>query len=307
VIYITGATGFIGQPLCNELYKAGFSVCAITRRMLAAKHILGDHVKVMSWNEAGVPDLVFDKEDAIINLAGENVGRGVWCKKKKQKIMASRMDATEQLVEAIRQSPSKPATFIQASGIGYYGDGGDDVLTEESAKGAEFLSDVAAQAEACAPALEEMGVRVVMLRTAVVLGAEGGALPRMLQPFKAHVGGVPGSGRQFISWIHLDDEVRAILHVLKNQNLRGPFNLSAPDTVDARTFFKQIGHVLGASAWLPIPAWVIKLMTGQKGQELILSSKRVVPKKLLESGFEFSYPSLKQALENILKKYKGES
>lgn len=302
MIIVAGATGFVGRALCTLLCERGLRMSAVTRAPDAARRVLDPRVKVVSWSALNDPDASPLQEPvaAIVNLAGENVGRAKWNAAGRERILRSRIDAIARLGEAIARFEKKPAAFLQASAIGYYGDGGEEPLAERSPAGGEFLSGVALEEECFAETLSRYGIRTVSLRTAVVLGNGGGALPRMLAPFRWFAGGVPGNGRQYISWIHLADEVRAIAFLLQRSELSGPFNLSSPHPVDAATFFKTLGRVMGRPAWLPLPAPAIKLFMGAKGEELLLSSKRVIPERLLQAGFAFSHPHLEDALRSIL-------
>lgn len=294
-ILVAGAAGFIGRHLCAALAEKGCRLRIVTRDADKAKKILGNNIQVATWQNLRIAD-----SDAVINLAGENVGNGRWTARKKEKIMNSRLRSLDRLIDAFRTSPKKPGTFIQASAIGYYGDGGDKLLDESAGLGREFLSGVVSRIEERFSGLQKFNVRCAAIRTAVVLGKDGGALPRMVEPFKYGIGGVVGSGQEYISWIHIDDEVGAIIYLLENMNLSGSFNLSSPNPLKSSEFYKTIGKVLKKPSFMKLPPLAIKMLLGQKGEELLLSSKRVVPKRLLEAGFKFKYSDLKTALTDIL-------
>ncbi len=234
----------------------------------------------------------------MINLTGESLAGKPWTEKQKEKILNSRIKTTSTIVEAINRLETKPEVFIQASAIGYYGSRGNDTLGENNSPGDGFLSEVTERWEEEAKKVDNT-VRLVLLRTGIVLGPDGGALQPMARPFKFGFGGHIGSGKQWFSWIHLDDEVRAIQFLLENRDARGPYNLTAPDPVRMKTFSKELGRVLKRPSWFHVPAFLIKLFMGQMGEEMLLVSQKVHPDKLLEDGFKFQFSELRMALTNI--------
>lgn len=300
-IMITGATGFIGRHLTALLVKDGCEVTAVSRDIAKARNILGDAVNCVAW-DGRRPDIlapVLESQDAIVNLAGENIGKGSWTSDKKRSILESRVSAGETVTRAISLARNRPKTLIQASAIGFYGDRADAILDESASNGEGFLAQVTREWERSSEAVETLGVRRVIIRTSPVLHRSGGSLPQMMLPFKYLIGGVIGSGMNWFSWIHLNDEIGAIRFLLNNDTLTGVFNLAAPAPVTMREFFKTLGRQMHRPSWLKTPAFIMKLLLGEKADELILSSKRVVPKRLLEAGYKFQFSDIESALEDI--------
>lgn len=300
-VVITGAAGFIGEALCSRL-AGRYEIVALSRNPAKAHQTLGASARVVHWDgkARGEWEREIDGAFAIVNLAGDNVGSARWTKAKKARILDSRIDSANALVEAVGRVDKKPRVFIQASAIGYYGPRADDRLDETSDPGSGFLSSVCQQAENAARHVEQAGIRYVAIRTGVVLGLTGGALPRMIRPYRLFLGGHPGPGSQWFSWISLEDETAAIEFLIKNENLTGPFNLTAPNPVTAKQFAKTLGRTLNRPAWLPIPACALKLILGQMAKELILTGQRVLPNRLTEAGFEFKHKDLQRALTALL-------
>lgn len=301
-VIISGVTGFIGKALCRELIEAGYEVVGLSRNPAKGKELFPDQVKVVKWDAEsgeGWSDYV-DGVYAIVNLAGENIASGRWTEKRKQRILESRLNAGKSVVRVVQKVKNKPNVVIQASGIGYYGDRKDEILDESSAPGTGFLVEVAKQWEETTKKVESMGVRLVIIRTGVVLGPDEGYLSRIMLPFRLFAGGYMGSGSQWIPWIHIDDEVRAIRFLMEREDLYGVFNLSTPNPFTSRDFSKVLGKVMRRPAWLPVPGFVLRLFLGQMAKELILSGQRAMPKRLLESGYEFLYPKTEPALRQIL-------
>ena len=238
--------------------------------------------------------------DAIIHLGGEGIGDRRWNKKRKRKIKDSRVESTKLLSEAICSMNTKPECFILASAIGWYGDRGDEELDEESQIGEGFLPEVCKEWEGAASKVEESGVRTVYLRSGIVLAATGGALGKMLLPFKFGAGGPMGGGKQWMSWISLDDEIYAIHHLLMSQNSKGKYNLSAPRPVRQKLFARTLGRVLRRPAFAPLPGFVIKIIFGEMGEKLTLDSQRVLPSRLVDEGYEFLHRDLEPALRDSL-------
>ena len=301
-IIVTGGTGFIGRNLCASLSNSNYEIIVLSRNIEIAKKIFGGNATPVSWDgksAAGWIDHV-DGAHAIINLAGENIGSGRWTQKKKQRILESRIQAGKAVVEAIRQTKNKPRVLLQASGIGIYGDRDDELLDETSAPGSGFMSDLAQQWEQSVQEVAAMGVRLVYLRTGVVLATDADFIQRVMLPFRLFIGGHLGSGKQWISWIHLDDEVAAIKFLLENDGLKGVFNLSAPNPLTYKKFFKTLGKVMKRPSWLHVPGFLLKILLGEMAEGLILSGQRAIPKKLLDAGFGFNHPELENALKDIL-------
>jgi uncharacterized protein (TIGR01777 family) len=301
-VIITGATGFIGRALCRKLLEAGYHVVALSRNADGGRKILGGGVVVKEWDgksSRGWKELA-NGAYAIINLAGENISTGRWTQKKKQRILRSRLDAGKAVVEAVAEAQEKPRVVIQSSGIGYYGSTSDQMVDESSLPGKGFLVDVAQEWEASTKKVESWDIRHVVIRTGVVLGREGGALPRLLTPFRFFVGGPLGSGKQWFPWIHLEDEVGAIRFLMEKEDLSGPFNLCAPEPVVMKHFCRTLGKVMGRPSWLPIPEFMLHLLFGQIAKEVLLSGQRAVPRRIIEDGYQFKYSSLRPALQEIL-------
>lgn len=294
---ITGSRGLIGHALSAFLSDDGHRVFSLTRSKSPAND------REISWNpdtgEIEKDDL--EGLDAIVHLAGESIV-GRWTPQKKARILESRTKGTRLLCETLARLHSRPVVLISASAVGYYGEGGNKVLNETSPAGSLFLSRVAEAWEEATKPLSRRGIRVVNLRIGFVLSREGGGLAAMLRPFKLGIGGRIGTGRQYLSWIALDDLVRAISHAMLADSLRGPVNAVAPYPVTNREFTKALGHVLGRPTIFPLPAFAARIVLGEMANELLLASARVMPDQLLASGFEFQFPELEGALRHALAK-----
>ncbi|HVP37428.1 MAG TPA: TIGR01777 family oxidoreductase [Terriglobales bacterium] len=303
-IIITGATGFIGKALCQELTEAGYEVVALTRNREAGVRILGDKVKLAQWDGKTVKgrgDLA-NGAYAIVNLAGENISSGRWTEKRKKIILESRLNAGKAVVEAVKQAKEKPKVVVQASGIGYYGSLAEKIADEEFPPGKGFLPELAQQWELSTKAVELFGVRHIVIRSGIVLGKGGGAFPRLINPFRFFVGGRIGNGEQWFSWIPLKDEIRAIRFLIENENLEGVFNLTAPEALKEKDFAAVLGKVMRRPSWFPVPGFVLRLLFGEMAQVALLTGQRVTPKRLLAAGFDFLYPEAEIALREILGK-----
>ncbi|WP_420420544.1 TIGR01777 family oxidoreductase [Simkania sp.] len=296
-ILVSGSKGLVGSAVVDFLEFAGHQVWRLSRTSGSAAK------REIAWNpeKAEADHEKFEGFDVVIHLAGENVGTGFWSKKKKEAILTSRYKGTENLVKVLSRLKNPPKTFICASAVGYYGDRGDEVLTEESEPGKGlFLTKVCQYWERAARELEDAGVRVVSTRFGMVLSSKGGALKKMLLPFQLGVGGKMGHGHQYVSWIALDDLVGALYHVIMTPSIRGGVNFTSPNPVMNAHFAKKIAQALKRWPGPPFPALMIRLLFGQKGEELMLASIRVEPKKLLDTGYSFQLPHLKQAFEHLL-------
>jgi hypothetical protein len=297
-VLVSGATGLIGSALAPFLSTLGHDV----RRLVRSGPAKGGNE--VFWDPArGTIDAgALDGLDAVVHLAGENIAGGRWTEKQKGRIRDSRVQGTRLLCQTLAGLKQPPRTLICASAIGYYGDRGDELLAENSTSGANFLAEVCRQWEQAAEPAVKAGLRVVHLRFGVVLSAGGGALAKMLLPLRLGVGGRIGSGRQYMSWITLDDAVGAIGHALITDSLRGPVNAVTPHPVTNLEFTKTLGKVLSRPTILPLPAAAARLVLGQMADELLLASARVVPTRLLESGYAFRFPQLEPALRHVLGK-----
>jgi len=300
-VAITGATGFIGKALC-EAFHNDYEITALSRHADHARQSIGDIAKVVQWDaktSSGWKDEA-QGVHAIVHLAGENVGSGRWSQTRKSRILNSRLDSTTAMIAALSELENKPKVIILASAIGYYGSRRDELLDETSKPGEGFLPDVCRQVEKLAENIEKLGIRCVVIRTGVVLGRAGGALAKLAQPFRFFLGGHLGSGDQWFSWISLDDEMAAIRFLMEHDSLRGAFNLTSPQPVTMKAFCKTLGKVMHRPAWTRVPAFALRLALGEMADEMLLSGQRVLPKRLLEAGFEFRYPEVETALSAIM-------
>lgn len=292
---VTGGTGFVGQHLVRRLEQpvvAGRSIRKI-------KRLLGDVIPCQ-WDPGTLLSRsALAEVDTVFHLAGESVFNGRWNEARKQQIMDSRLLGTRNLVASLAALDRPPAVLVCASAIGYYGPGGDEPLREDSPPGADFLARVCQAWEDEARQAEQLGIRVVSVRIGVVLGRDGGALPQMLLPFRLGLGGRIGSGRQYMSWIHIDDLVAIFLHAATASEVRGPVNATAPGAVTNREFTAALAKVLRRPAFLAVPAPLLRVTLGEFA-EVLLGSQRVLSEKILQAGFAFKYPELKGALDDLL-------
>jgi uncharacterized protein (TIGR01777 family) len=294
-VLLTGSRGLIGQVLLPSLTAGGHEVVCLTRSPATGRHIL--------WNpDAGTiePEDLEDF-DAVVHLAGETIV-GRWTPEKKARILESRAKGTRLLCESLAHLRNRPIVLVSASAIGYYGDRGDQVMDEETPAGSLFLSEVATAWEAATEPAARNGIRVVNLRMGFVLSKAGGGLATMLLPFKLGVGGRVGSGRQYLSWIAIDDVVGAISHAILSDSLHGPVNAVAPHPVTNREFTKTLGRVLWRPTIFPLPAFAARLVFGEMADNLLLASTRVEPARLLATGYQFRFPQLEGALCHVLEK-----
>ena len=293
-VLVSGVSGPIGAALLPSLKSRGFQVTRLVRGQASGE----DQI---SWDPAKplAPESI-SGFDAVIHLAGESVV-GRWTSGKKTKIRDSRVLGTRNLAQSLAQAKDRPRVLISASAVGYYGDRGEELLREESPCGAGFLAEVCREWEAANQPATDAGLRAVQLRIGVVLSPSGGALQKMLPPFRMGVGGNLGSGRQWMSWIHVQDLVGAVHHILKTDLLQGPVNMVAPKPVTNAEFTKTLGSVLSRPTIFPVPAFAARLAFGQMAEEVLLGSQRVEPAKLIASGYPFQYTDLRKALEAVLK------
>lgn len=294
-IAVTGATGLIGSALIARLTSGGHHVVRFVRSEPAP----GSADIYWDPEKAYVDTIKLDGKDAVVHLAGESISKR-WTPERKTRIQSSRARGTQLIAEAVRQVARPPKVLLSSSAIGYYGDRGPEILREESAPGKCFLAEVCREWEEATGVALRAGIRVVHLRTGIVLSREGGALAKMLLPFRLGAGGKVGSGKQYMSWIAIDDLVGAILHIIEHDALKGPVNGVAPNPVRNLEFTRALGKVLSRPTFLPLPAFAVRLLFGEMGEALLLSSQRVEPAKLKESGFVFQYPQLEEALRHVL-------
>ncbi|MBN2045713.1 MAG: TIGR01777 family oxidoreductase [Anaerolineales bacterium] len=308
-ILISGGTGLIGKPLVNSLLEDKHQVSVLTRSPERARLTLPQGAIPVGW-DGRTPDgwgEVINETDAVINLAGESLTGGTitailtdrWTSQKKTRIIESRVNAGRAISEAIRAAKTKPEVLIQSSAVGYYSPSGTRILTEDSPAGSDFSAQTCLQWEKSTKAVEELGVRRVILRTGLVFTMEGGVLPLMLLPFRLFVGGALGDGTQPLPWIHIRDEIEAIKFLITNPRLQGVFNLSAPNPVDYNQYAKIAAKVLKRPNWLRVPAFALKLALGEKAA-LVLQGQHALPERLLQSGYKFTFKTLDAALTDLI-------
>jgi uncharacterized protein (TIGR01777 family) len=299
-VIITGGSGLIGQELTKYLSKDGHEVIILSRSPERVKN-LPKGARAVKWDArtaVGWGELI-DDDTAIINLAGAGIGDSRWTDERKKVILESRLNAAKAVIEAVQAAATKPKVVIQSSAVGYYGNRGDETMTESSAPAADyFLADVCvAWEKAIEPIAND--VRLVIIRTGVVLTTQGGALPKMLTPFKLFAGGPFGDGQQWFPWIHISDEVAAIAFLLTNEETHGVYNLSAPNIMKNKQFAKVLGDVLNRPSFIPAPAPALRLALGEMAA-LVLDGQRAVSNKLQDAGFTFAYGEAKPALQDII-------
>lgn len=304
-IIITGGTGLLGEKLVDALLEKNHDVIVLSRNPHKAKQLPGG-AKLVQWDSQSAAGWVkyADGADVIINLAGENLaGEGFfpkrWDHERRQRIVRSRLQAGQAVVAAVEQAKQKPKAVIQASAIGYYGPQDNRLLDEASPPGNDFLAETCVQWESATAGVTALGVRQIVTRIGVVLTPEGGALQRLLLPFKFFVGGPFGDGQQWYSWIHVDDVIRALVFLAESSTASGIYNLTAPNPVTNANFSKALGEVLQRPSWLPVPGFAMRLAFGEVST-VVLDGQRVLPKRLLADGFEFMFSDVKPAFRDLL-------
>lgn len=297
-ILITGGTGLIGQRLTQMLLEKGYQIRYLSRSKRAI-----ENVEVFEWNpqKGFIDSQAFEGVTAIVHLAGAGVADQRWTETRKQEILSSRTKSTHLLAQAIEQLETKPEVFVSASAVGYYGIGTTDVLVDEaSPAGEDFLAEVTRKWEYSTQEVMSLGVRTVRIRVGVVLSAQSGALPKLLQPIRLGLGAPLGSGKQYLSWVHIDDIAGIFLHAIENTTLQGAYNGVAPEPVTNAQMTKMIASVVHRPVFLPnVPSFMLKMMLGEMAS-IVLEGNRVASKKIEASGFAFKYPNLKASLENLL-------
>lgn len=298
-IAITGGTGFVGKELIRLLIARGDEVYILTRK---AKDSSQRSITYVKWlAEDAKPENQLEGVDAFINLAGASINDGRWSEEQKKMIYSSRMDATNELLRIIHKLEKKPKVLVNASAVGIYPPSQTVTYTEASAEhGSDFLAQTVRDWEILAHRAEEDGLRVACGRFGIILGKNGGALPLMALPYKMFAGGTVGSGKQWLSWIHIKDVARALIFALDNDQLTGAFNVTAPHPKQMKDFGKEIAHTLGRPHWIPVPSLAMKAVLGDKSQ-LVLEGQRVLPIVLEQHGFQFKFPNLRSALADIYK------
>jgi uncharacterized protein (TIGR01777 family) len=295
-VAVTGASGLIGSTLVPFLTAGGHEVVRLVRRSPRGE----DEI---AWDPAAdeIDGAALEGVEAVVHLSGENLASGRWTDARKRRLRDSRVGTTRLLARALAKLDHRPRVLVSASAVGYYGSQGDRWLTEESPAGDDFLARLTADWEAAAAPAAEAGIRVVHPRSGVVLSPKGGALSKMLLPFKAGLGGVVGPGTQFMSWVALDDALAAVQHALVNEGLEGPFNLTSPEPATNREFTRTLGKVLGRPTLAPVPAFALRLALGEDMADCtLLASQRAKPEKLLATGYAFRFPTLESALRHVL-------
>ncbi|MGY2710067.1 thylakoid membrane protein ThyD [Thermostichus sp. MS-CIW-28] len=301
-IVITGGSGFIGRRLVARLLEQGDQVLVLTRRLEQARRILGEspNLKLLPYDpyQPQAWAAALEGYEGIVNLAGEPLASSRWTETKKKEIRRSRVETTQALVQALASLNQKPQVMISSSAVGYYGSHPEgDPLTETDPPAQDFLAEVCQAWEAAARPVEELGIRLAIVRTGIVLGPDGGALGQMLAPFQFFIGGTIGSGKQWLSWIHREDWVSLVCFLLEQGS--GVFNATAPNPVQMEEFCRTLGQVLGRPSWLPVPELALELLLGEAAQ-VVLTGQKVIPQAALQMGFTFQYPQLKEALRQIL-------
>lgn len=294
-VLITGASGLIGTELQKSFADKGYELLLASRK----EPTDDQHIQWSIEDGFAEPEKL-EGIDAVVHLAGENVSGLRWTEEKKRAIRDSRVLGTRSVVEAISKLKSRPKVLVASSAIGFYGERGDEEVTESSAAGDSFLAEVSKAWESEARRAEDAGIRTVLLRTGIVLSKDGGALGTMLTPFKMGVGGVIGSGKQWMSWISMDDHIAVINYVIENENIRGAVNAVSPNPVTNEEFTKTLGEVLYRPTFLPLPEFAVSMVFGEMGDALLLASTKVMPKRLEDAGFQFKYSQLKAAIEHAV-------
>jgi uncharacterized protein (TIGR01777 family) len=300
-ILITGSTGLVGTALTQDLQRAGHTVCRLVRPGTSTQAIGDSQGFYVNWNPAtGELGGAAVGADAVVNLAGASIAEKRWTPQRKQLLHSSRIDTTRALVQALAKMSARPRVLVSASATGIYGNRGDKTLTETSQPGDDFLSEIAKQWESEALKAEALGIRVVRARFGVILSEQGGALPQMIRPFQFGVGGKIGSGKQWLSWITLDDAVAILRLAMENANITGPLNVVSPQPVTNAEFTRVLAATLHRPAFFPAPAFALRLLLGELADALLLSSQRVLPAQLQKLNHPFLHPNLASALNAVL-------
>ena len=300
-VFITGGSGLIGRCLVDRILGRGDSVVVLTRCAAAARKVFPAGVSLIEADPTirGHWQNAIANADAVVNLCGEPIFKDRWTKTSKERIRTSRTSSTENIVKAMVDCPDGPKTLVSGSAIGFYGPRGSEELFEDAPPGDDFLAQVGVQWEAATRKASEAGIRVVLLRIGIVLARQGGALERMMLPFRLHVGGPIGGGRQWVSWIHIDDLIGMIIFALDNSAMEGPINATGPEPVTNRRFARTLGGVMGRKSWLPVPGILLRIALGQVAT-IVVHGQRVLPAKALAAGYRFRHTNLPGALEQIL-------
>ena len=299
-VIVSGGSGLIGRSLVAGLAADGHRATVLSRAPDRLRDLPAS-VTAAAWDAKSAAALtpLVAGADAVVHLAGEGIADGRWSAERKRRIRDSRVDSSAAVAAAIAAAEPRPSVLLQASAVGFYGPRGAEELTEQSASGDDFLAEICRQWEEASAAVEDLGVRRALLRTGVVLAREGGALPKMLLPFRLFAGGPVGSGRQYMPWIHLADEVGAIRFLLDSETASGPFNLTAPEPLTNKQFGRILGRVLRRPSFMPAPAFALELALGEMSK-LLLEGQRALPHRLEEAGYRFRFPDLEAALRDLV-------
>lgn len=302
-IVVAGGTGLIGTPLVKKLLDVGYEVILLTRRP-SEFHLRHPKLKPVAWDgkTLGAWGAEVEAARAIINLCGAGILDDRWTPERKRELLNSRIHPLQALVQAAVRCALPPKTLISASAVGFYGDvPPNQAVTESHLRGAGFLADTCVQWEKAAQTAESFGIRTLFARFGIVLAPQGGALPKFVKPFRIYLGGGLGSGRQILPWIHVDDAIAAILHMLEKHDLSGPVNVTSPHPQSMGDFCRTLGRVMGRPSWLSVPGPAVRMLMGE-ASEAVLTGQRALPRKLMDAGFKFKHPDLEKALKELLEK-----
>lgn len=299
-VLLAGCSGFIGRSLIHELAREGHELILLSRNEANVREFLSEKIRFCPWDGKGIPQTaLLEKLDGVVNLCGEGIAEGRWTEERKARLLSSRLDTTNALVQFMSELQDPPKVLVNASAVGFYGSVPEGEVDESASTGHTFLADICKKWEVAALKAESYGVRVALMRIGIVLEQGGGAFAKMVPPFKAFIGGPLGSGKQWFPWVHRDDVVGLIRFALENEQASGPINVTAPEVVRMSEFCQRLGAVLGRPSWAPVPAFMLKLLLGEMS-EMLLTGQKAIPKKACELGYEFKYASLDEALRNIL-------
>jgi uncharacterized protein (TIGR01777 family) len=300
-IVLFGGSGFLGKHLVPKLLAKGYGVTLISRRLEMVRKNLAPSVEVKEWSTSDKLASILEGTDAVVNLTGESIGAKRWSASRKNEMLSSRIETTRTIVQAIGKTTKKPSVLLNASAVGYYGNVENEEVTEDHQPGNDFLANLCVQWEEEAKKAERFGVRVVLPRTGIVLAKDGGALQKMLLPFRLFAGGPLGSGKQWFPWIHIDDEIDAMIFTLEHQSIGGPVNLVAPECITMKQFCSALGKAMHRPSWIPVPSFVLKIVLGEMAEALVLGGQKVASHKLLDSGYQFKCSSIDEALGQIFR------
>ena len=304
-IIIAGGSGFIGQALAPHLVNAGHQVIVLSRNPQQTRSQFKNEIKCLRWKDFDPSAWYSELEstDIIINLIGENISQWPWTNKLKKQILNSRLKAGQTITQAIKKARNKPRILIQSSATGFYGSNNYDRLTEDAPAGIGFLADVCQKWEKSSAGIEAQGVKHIIIRTGLVLGNNGGLLKKMIIPFRLFIGGPIGSGKQILPWIHIKDVVDAIRFIIEKNIDMIVYNLCAPNPVNMNTFARTLAKTINRPVLFKVPEFIVKIVFGEMGRETILAGQNAIPKALIDSGYNFKYPKIQNAISDLFKQY----